>query len=75
MIESDVDDLLEAMHRSAKGNLTRKLPDGRNVTVFPNPKSRGYCWCIADGDDPEFSPGSYDTEEDAAEALFQELKD
>ncbi len=59
--------------RSARGNLSRRLPDGRTLTVFA--KDGGYAWCVAGEDGPTFSPGGYDSEADAPAAAWEELGD
>jgi len=59
--------------RSRRGNLWRRLPGGRTVTVFA--KDGGYAWCVAGEDGPTFSPGGYDSEADAPAAAWEELGD
>jgi hypothetical protein len=62
--------------RSAKGNLWRRLDDGRAVTVFRY-KGGGFAWAVGsmrdDPGDARFSPRRYDTERAALAALWDEL--
>ena len=73
-IFSEAELFLASMARSKKGNLWRRLDDGRNVTVFKDQFCERFLWCIASGrDDVVYSPDSYDTELGAVEALLEEL--
>jgi hypothetical protein len=60
--------------RSRRGNLWR---DWENVTltIYRRKDAFGFGWCIADGEQPRFSSGRYETEEDALSALGSELLD
>jgi hypothetical protein len=57
--------------RSLKGNLWREY-DGKRISVFPC--EDGYKWCIAySKDERQYSRTVYDSEEEALEALKEEL--
>lgn len=66
-----IDAFLASMWRSKRGNLWRKLDCGIRVTIF----SRGdsYSWSIDDGDGVYYTHQTYETEEDAAAALLEEI--
>jgi hypothetical protein len=74
-IEPDYDPPLTGpWRRSGKGNLYRRLPNGECLTIFP--RDGGWAWCRADGDSPpRFSRLTYDTEEEALDAVVEELED
>jgi hypothetical protein len=61
-----------SFRRSAKGNLWRKY-EGKLLTIFSR-NDGDYGWCISvDGDPPKFSPGGYETEDEAMRALWFEV--
>jgi hypothetical protein len=55
--------------RSRKGNLWKRLDDGRTATVFARPDGRGFSWCLHDGERPRYDPAAYELECDALDAL------
>jgi hypothetical protein len=66
-----------AFRRSSRGNLWRNY-EGRTVTVFSKCDPDGdvrYSWVINDpgADGPRYSPETYPTEQDALDALADEL--
>ena len=62
---------LHNWQRSKKGNLWRHH-DGQTLTVFKRLDNL-FSWCISGSDGPDFSEGTYETEEDALLALAEEL--
>src|SRR5262249_39094556 len=49
----------------------RGTPDGRVLTVYPNKRGPGWCWCIGSDDEPPvFSPEVYRTRELAKRAAL-----
>ena len=60
-----------AWKRSKKGNLWRKWDDV-TLTIFKRP-GKCFGWCIVDGDDQQYSPDKFESEEDAMSALGYEL--
>lgn len=64
---------LYGWRRSAKGNLwTRLSEDGPTITVFRK-RQGGYGYCIYT-DAPAYSPGAYETEQEAQEAAWDWLE-
>ncbi len=64
---------LYGWRRSAKGNLwTRLGEDGPTITVFRK-RQGGYGYCICT-DAPTFSPGAYESEREAQEAVWDWLE-
>jgi hypothetical protein len=59
--------------RSAKGNLWRNW-EGLTVSIFRRTGDDLFGWCIADGDGRRFSPGGYETEDDALSGLHDALE-
>src|SRR4051812_13060872 len=54
--------------RSRKGNLTREW-EGLRLTIFRRKGDGCFGWSVADEEGPRFSPGGYETEEEALLAL------
>jgi hypothetical protein len=67
------DEFKAGFRRSKKGNLWRNY-EGVTLTVFRRPWDGGFGWSISDSEGPEFSPGGFEDEEDALEALWIELE-
>jgi hypothetical protein len=61
------------MQESARGNLWMRLSDGRALTIFPDRRFAGYKWCVAGDGDLRYSQKRFDTEQDAAAALLEEI--
>lgn len=61
--------------RSRRGNLWRRLPDGRAATVFAYDRDgwHGYKWCVGDGVNTRYGRRVYGTEDEALAALLGEL--
>ena len=59
---------LAGFRRSKRGNLWRHY-EGRTLTVFRRDRG-GFAWCVADGEEPRFSPLAYGTEREALDALW-----
>lgn len=60
-------------YRSDRGNLTRSWR-GKRLTIFERPAGSGwYAWSVKDGASVTFSPGSFQTEAAAIEAVLKEV--
>lgn len=71
LIDEEIPDALRRTRwsRSPRGNLTRRLRDGRQVTIFQRETTGRYGWCINERCGPRWSPKNYGTESEAMEAL------
>ena len=58
--------------RSRKGNLWRQY-EGLSISVFLRRGDGWYGWSVADSEGVRFSPGGYETEEDAMAALWEQV--
>jgi hypothetical protein len=59
---------------SRKGNMTRLLPDGRRLTVFPSAYHAGrWCWSISAGYEVpvRYSRSTYASEDEAVYAVWE----
>jgi hypothetical protein len=63
----------EHFFRSRKGNLYCRRGD-LCLTVFAR-RDGSYAWCIADGDDPSYSPDTYADEDEALDALLAAVEE
>ena len=61
-----------AWKRSRKGNLWRKWEE-MTLSVFYRQDRDSYAWSIARGGDLQFSQPDFESEEEAMDALCQEL--